>query len=696
MLVWLDPPNLGGGGVLINDLNLKITAPDGTCYRGNQFSGEYSTAGCATFDAVNPDEGVRVQNPAVGMWVLQVQAANIGQSPQPFAVVCSGAIGDLQPLPSFATWTGQVIQDSCPSGGPGNGNGVIDPGEVVVLPVTLTNTGSVNLTNVSGVLSTSTAGVTITDNAATWPDLAVGASAQSNPDHFRFRVDPTVACGTPIDLNLAVTYAEGSNLTGSALRVGRMETTYLLREDFSGGIPPTWTVVDGGPCSGLPVRTWNTENPCHRSIGWPFKEPFAIVDSNCAGLGCGMMDEQLITPSLNASGCARVVLEFSNQFRQWILGRDEVADVDVSGDGGANWTNVLRMTSSDGYPTPNTKVVDITDLAAGKPNVKIRFRYYNANFEWWWAIDNVRVACLTPPVCDVCEAGFRLDVSVSGSGMVTSDPPGISCPGDCSEVYPRGTPVTLTATPAAGWVFAGWGGACAGQGNPCTLTMTADRSVTATFTTSGGGWAKTYGGPNWDGASSIQQTADGGYIVAGWTESFGAGNGDFWVLKLDQNGDIQWQKIYGGPSADVAFSIQQTADGGYIVAGVTTSFGAGFYDLWVLKLGPNGDVQWQKTYGGPNWDRAYSIQQTSDAGYIVAGRTTSFGAGTYDIWVLKLDANGDIVGCNLIGTSNATVSDTAVIGVATSASPGNTSVSGQNSNAVITNTNVTPSRQCPP
>jgi len=413
MLVWLDPPNLAGGGALINDLNLKITAPDGTCYRGNQFSGEYSTAGCATFDAVNPDEGVRVQSPAVGTWVLQVQAANIGQSPQPFAVVCSGAIGDLQLIP-FASWTGQVIQDSCPSGGPGNGNGVIEPGEVVVLPVTLTNTGSVNLTNVSGVLSTSTPGVTITDDAATWPDLAVGASAQSNPDHFRFTVGSAVTCGTPIALNLAVTYAQGSNNTGATLGVGTTSSTLLLNETFSGGIPATWTVVDGGNCSG-PAQTWTTTNPGGRTIGPPFAAPFAIADSDCAGMGCGVMDEQLITPSLDASSCAQVVLEFSNQYRA--LG--DVADVDVSVDGGATWTTVLHMTASDGHPTPNTKTVDITAQAAGHSNVKIRFHYYNANWAWWWAIDNVKVTCYVP-VCHVCTPPGAL----SAANLSIQDPNG--------------------------------------------------------------------------------------------------------------------------------------------------------------------------------------------------------------------------------------------------------------------------------
>jgi hypothetical protein len=205
-------------------------------------------------------------------------------------------------------------------------------------------------------------------------------------------------------------------------------------------------------------------------------------------------------------------------------------------------------------------------------------------------------------------------------------------------------------------------------------------------------WQKTYGGRSDDSASSIQQTSDGGYIVAGDTRSFGAGESEIWVLKLDQNGNIQWQKTYGGRSDDFAPFIQQTSDGGYIVAGDTMSFGAGDLDIWVLKLDQNGNIQWQKTYGGRNGDFASSIQQTSDGGYIVAGYTTSFGAG--GIWVLKLDANGDIGGCNLIGTSNATVKDTSVNGVATSVTPRDTSVSGQNSSAVIKSPTLSSSQQC--
>ena len=151
--------------------------------------------------------------------------------------------------------------------------------------------------------------------------------------------------------------------------------------------------------------------------------------------------------------------------------------------------------------------------------------------------------------------------------------------------------------------------------------------------TSADQWAKTYGNvgeSSW--ANSIRQTSDGGYIVAGFTSA------NFWILKLNGSGDVQWQKTYGGTNSDWAYSIQQTSDGGYILAGMTDSFGAGHYDAWVLKLDGNGNVQWEKTYGGTNDDYAYSIQQTSDGGYIVVG-----GAGSVGAWVLKLDGNGNVV-----------------------------------------------------
>ena len=155
-------------------------------------------------------------------------------------------------------------------------------------------------------------------------------------------------------------------------------------------------------------------------------------------------------------------------------------------------------------------------------------------------------------------------------------------------------------------------------------------------------FAMTYGGGNEDYASSIQQTTDGGYIVAGYTESFGEGSGDAWILKLNPDGSIEWQKTYGEDQYDYAYSIQQTTDGGYIVAGSTDSFGAGWTDYWILKLRPNGSIEWQKTFGEDQYDYAYSIQQTTDGGFIVAGDKYFFTGGIRDGWILKLNSNGSI------------------------------------------------------
>ena len=158
----------------------------------------------------------------------------------------------------------------------------------------------------------------------------------------------------------------------------------------------------------------------------------------------------------------------------------------------------------------------------------------------------------------------------------------------------------------------------------------------------GDGWAATYGGASNDMAYSVQETNEGGYVVAGRTKAFGAGREDFWVLKLRNDGTVEWQKTYGGDNYDWVKSIQQAGEGGYIVAGETSSFGAGKDDIWLLRLRPDGTVEWQKTYGGDKDDWAESVQQTTDGGYIVVGETESFGAGKDAIWLLKLRPDGTI------------------------------------------------------
>ncbi|MFZ8835387.1 MAG: hypothetical protein ACO2O5_14520, partial [Candidatus Caldipriscus sp.] len=168
-------------------------------------------------------------------------------------------------------------------------------------------------------------------------------------------------------------------------------------------------------------------------------------------------------------------------------------------------------------------------------------------------------------------------------------------------------------------------------------------------------FAKTYGGANWDWASSVRQTSDGGYIVVGVTLSFGAGNRDIFLIKTNASGNLQWAKTYGGTNEEEAFSVQQTSDGGYIVAGFTHSFGAGNRDIFLIKTNASGNVQWAKTYGGTDDDRAYSVQKTSDGGYIVAGFTGSFGAGAWDVFLIKTDASGNVQWAKTYGGTNSDV-----------------------------------------
>jgi hypothetical protein len=154
-------------------------------------------------------------------------------------------------------------------------------------------------------------------------------------------------------------------------------------------------------------------------------------------------------------------------------------------------------------------------------------------------------------------------------------------------------------------------------------------------------WTRTYGGSMSDEGWYIQETTDGEYIIAGMTASFGAGWGDFYLLKTDANGDTLWTRAYGGWDYDYARCVQQTADGGYIMGGAGMSDGAGPYDVYLVRTDPNGDTLWTRKYGGALDDQIYSLRQTSDGGYICVGPTKSFGAGEDDLYLLRTDANGD-------------------------------------------------------
>ena len=155
-------------------------------------------------------------------------------------------------------------------------------------------------------------------------------------------------------------------------------------------------------------------------------------------------------------------------------------------------------------------------------------------------------------------------------------------------------------------------------------------------------WNHTYGGEDWDRANSLIKTSDGGYALAGYTHSFSAGFGDFWLIKTDSSGNMEWNKIFGEYDLDRANSLVETSDKGFALAGYTNSFGAGHYDFWLIKTDSSGNLEWNQTYGGLNEDIAWSLIQTSDGGFALAGETLSFGAGDHDFWLVKTDSSGNM------------------------------------------------------
>jgi hypothetical protein len=162
-------------------------------------------------------------------------------------------------------------------------------------------------------------------------------------------------------------------------------------------------------------------------------------------------------------------------------------------------------------------------------------------------------------------------------------------------------------------------------------------------------WTKTIGGPKRDWSSSLIQTSDGGYTIAGYTNSFGVGEADVYVAKLDANGNLQWTKTIGGPDDESGTSLIQTSDGGYAIAGLTPSFGAGGLDVYVVKLNANGNLEWTKTIGGKSWVSGLSIFHPSVGGSAIAGSIFFFGAGGWDVYVVKLNANGNLQWTKTIG-----------------------------------------------
>jgi hypothetical protein len=212
---------------------------------------------------------------------------------------------------------------------------------------------------------------------------------------------------------------------------------------------------------------------------------------------------------------------------------------------------------------------------------------------------------------------------------------------------------------------------------PCDEGCTFDYWVVKLDAAGEKAWDRTFGGSETDELSSLQQTGDGGYVLGGNSDSrvsgdkteASRGDHDYWVVKLGAAGEKEWDRTFGGNSTDVLTSLEQTSDGGYVLGGYSfsdisgdkTEANKGGADYWVVKLDAAGEKEWDRTFGGSDFDQLYSLQQTRDGGYIMGGLTasgisgdkTQASRGSEDYWVVKLDAAGEKAWDQAFGGSGA-------------------------------------------
>lgn len=172
---------------------------------------------------------------------------------------------------------------------------------------------------------------------------------------------------------------------------------------------------------------------------------------------------------------------------------------------------------------------------------------------------------------------------------------------------------------------------------------------------------KSYGNSGYDYGRDIKQTLDTGYIATGSSSSFGADNAEAFLLKVDSLGNFKWSYNYGGSGADWGQKVVLTNDSSFALAGFTNSFGAGGFDFYLVRAEIEGAPRWEKTYGGSDWDKAYSLVEMPDSGFVLVGETYSFGAGNADMYIVRTDKNGDTLWTRTYGGTERDVANDVIL-----------------------------------
>jgi uncharacterized repeat protein (TIGR01451 family) len=371
------------------------------------------TAGSAPFTGSFRPEGSLATLDGLqstGNWTLEVTddaGADQGQLVD-WTLILTFEARDCGAVTEFVSH--QLQTDACSTGGAGPGNDRWDAGEVIEFSLDVKNTGTDPVT--SGVVQVTplTAGVVMLDDTATVGSLAPGETGSTRPPHVIARLADTMACGQTVDFQIDILSNEGNWAATSQQVVGEVvveQNGVTLNENFAGGIPATWAVIDGST-DGFSWFADSAGDPSgcgSPDPAGPIAGQWAAIDSSCTS-GGDRMDEELITPLLDFVGQPIVTLEFDHWFAWNPQRRDEVADVDMrSSLTAGEWVNVARFTGAS-TANPQHENIDVSAMAGGAPDVEFRWHYYNAQRDLHWYVDNVVVSFTVPGDClnDVCAA----------------------------------------------------------------------------------------------------------------------------------------------------------------------------------------------------------------------------------------------------------------------------------------------------